>query len=109
MSVLCKLGIHDWEYLESVGKEQLRNNIKYDLYFEERYKNDKLRPPKPSYIRIKPEGGCRLYHKKVCLKCGKKIDEITPLKKVIEKEESEQERIQIERKNRAEVLWNNKE
>jgi hypothetical protein len=106
----CKLGFHDWEILERITEVQLISNIKHhQRYLEDCKKitDGRPMPPESPPCRLikDPIDFDKRYIKKICLRCGKKIDEITPLKKKLELD-IEREKQEVPRKERAMVLWN---
>ncbi len=95
MNILCKLGFHNWEYLESISKEQLRKNIYIKLTKNNYGKNFQIPTGKFVVDGTIPEP----LVKKVCLKCSKMIDEITPFEnKIIEYYKNQEDR-----KNKVEM------
>lgn len=102
----CKLGFHDWEILERITEIQLINNIKHhQRYLEDCKKitDGRPMPPEPPpLVIIKDMDIDKRYKRKICLKCGKKIDEITPLREKLELKIKNE----VPRKERAMVLWN---
>lgn len=103
---LCKFGFHDYETLERITKIQLEHNIRHhQRYLDEckKIKDGRPIPPEGPPLVIKSDLDLdKRYVKKICLRCGKKIDEITPLKEKLElKMKSE-----ISREDRAMELWN---
>jgi len=85
----CKLGLHDWEYLESIDKDQLRLNVIAEL--------SNSRPAHLSY-----NGSTNHVSKRVCIRsgCNKIDDQITPEKERIKKKYYEEE----ERREKAEEI-----
>jgi hypothetical protein len=59
MNIICFLWRHDWEKIKTLNEEEILRNISTTL-------NEKL--PKGNYKKE--------FHKKVCLRCGSKKDEI---------------------------------
>ena len=65
MSLLCKLGFHDWEILEQITDVQLKENVEAKI--EKRHF--------PMHVVCE---SAKFFEKKVCLRCNKVIDTITP-------------------------------
>jgi len=68
MKLVCLLGIHDYEQYECKTSDELLIEIYRELYG--------VNYPGTCYAQ-------QVYIKKVCLHCGKLVDEITPAKKSI--------------------------
>lgn len=77
--ILCFIGLHDWESIESCSKWKLLNGVDAHTPVDD----------VSSY-----------YKNKVCLECGKKVDQIKAFKKRMEEKEKEQTR----RKLKAEQM-----
>ena len=71
----CKLGFHDWEQLDCIGKEQLKLNI-----------IAKITHSRPLHIQY--EGRMNYLVKKVCIRpgCNKIVDEIAEEEERIKEE-----------------------
>jgi hypothetical protein len=80
MNIKCRLGFHDWEYLETDHAEAIEF---------------RLRNPSAT---IRLEGTVHRLHKRVCLRCHKIEDEISEFTEEAKKE------IQIEENRRLEAL-----
>jgi len=72
MSLLCKIGQHDWETLEQDTDVQLKENIEAKI------------EKKPFPMQVVCESA-RFLEKKVCLRCHKIIDQITPFSEFVER------------------------
>ena len=62
---LCKVGIHDWEDTYRTSESTLKQKIKQEM------SNEEHTIPYSVY-------GDETYAERVCLRCGKQVDEITP-------------------------------
>ncbi len=107
---LCNLNFHDWEIIEKVTESQLKHNIKHHQQYLEYCKkitDGRPMPPESPPCRLvkDPIDFDKRYVKKICLRCGKKIDEITPLRKKLELD-IEREDQEVARKEMAVALWN---
>ena len=89
MNLLCKLGIHKYRQIECVCHWELENKIRREF----------MSCP----ICFIKEVETRVYAKKVCLRCGKKVDEITPAAKEFRRK-FKIDMIEIEK---ARSLWRN--
>lgn len=81
MSILCKIGLHDWKILQMESTPQLQEHVKSNL--TDAFEMDII------------TFGYPYLSKKVCRRCERFIDEITPYIKRIEpkiKKEMELER-----------------
>lgn len=76
-NLLCKIGLHNWKDLDIASVEQLEACVRTEIKQENR-KDD--RPCCPECV-IYEEGSFRGYkHKKICRRCEKISDTITPYK-----------------------------
>ncbi len=71
MRLRCKLEIHDWQIIDSIGKEQLEENIISEIN---------------NHLTLRLIDNSHYFVKAVCLECGRIIDEITPEIERIKKE-----------------------
>jgi len=86
MNWKCKIGLHDWEIVEEIdSKAQLRENMKC-LSVEMESGDIIDLCPKTIFRGF----GCGpILKRKVCLRCEKYVDNITPIKHVIIDEDIE--------------------
>ena len=80
---LCNFGIHDYEQTDCM----LRSEIESDVKFHSRH-------------TITYGGFTNAYCKKICLRCGKKVDEISP----VYKEFQDKIATQKERQRKAQII-----
>ncbi len=78
----CWPFFHDWEMVEAMVYSQLKENITSKLKHSESKDKDKPCPPP---LRIIAESENRLI-KKICLKCGTIVDNVTPQGEKIKQE-----------------------
>lgn len=73
MNWKCKIGWHDWETISCKSHSTIRNELLRTIH----------KPFKGISIERYPD---KYYSKKICLRCEKYIDEITPHRKRVEED-----------------------
>jgi hypothetical protein len=85
-SFLCKIGLHDWEVLDRIERQQLRANIIVERHlakYRQEHPGDKTPRPGAAWVSV-PYEQRRYLYKRVCLRCHKCYDQITPMIESIE-------------------------
>lgn len=90
-NIFCLLGFHDWEVLKNIA----RVGIEHEIFLDN---NPEIDPNKPWFSR--PIRGTHYYKNKVCLRCGKHVNEIKQMEKTLIK----QGNTEIARQQRANSL-----
>ena len=99
LNFLCKIGIHDWKTLKIENDAQLQENVRVEIQSKDcKCKHPCLCkfPRRVEYSGCGPIFHKAYYEKRICRRCEKIVDEITPyLKKIRPKviKEIELERI----------------
>jgi len=72
MNWKCKLGFHDWEQISYKSHSNIENEIRREMR--------KGEPTRPISVGWSPD---QYYEDKICLRCNKRVDEITPHKEKV--------------------------